>query len=128
MLVSRTSLQRPPPTSPGRPLNILFDYPGDVLIWSPGDLLKWCPGDVLIWRSRDVPGRLIRDVGPHDVLRTSSRGLSKYSNLDASRFLLTFLSECIQLTKSIQKHFNTQGLLRTSQTSKMELVRSFLRN
>ena len=37
---------RPPPTSPGRPLKILFDRPGDVLIW----------------RSRDVPGRLIRDV------------------------------------------------------------------
>ena len=53
---------RPPPTSPGRPLKILFDRPGDVPIWRPGDVLKWRPGDVLIWRSRDVPGRLIRDV------------------------------------------------------------------
>ena len=51
-----------PLTSPGRPLKILFDRPGDVLIWRPGNVLIWRPGDVLIWRSRDVPGRLIRDV------------------------------------------------------------------
>ena len=36
---------RPPPTSPGPPLNFLFYR----------DALKWRPGDVLIWRSRDVP-------------------------------------------------------------------------
>ena len=53
---------RPPPTSPGHPLKILFDRPGDVPILRPGDVLKWRPRDVLIWRSRDVPGRLIRDV------------------------------------------------------------------
>ena len=52
----------PPPTSPGRPLEILFDRPADVAIWRPGDILKWRPADVLIWRSRDVPGTLIRDV------------------------------------------------------------------
>ena len=62
ILVSRTSRGRPPPTSPGHPLKILFDRPGDVPSWRPGDVLKWRPGDVLIWRSRDVPGRLIRDV------------------------------------------------------------------
>ena len=61
---------RPPPTSPGRPLKILFDSPGDVPIWRPGDfpiwrpgdVLKCRPGDVLIWRSRNVPGSLIRDI------------------------------------------------------------------
>ena len=56
--------------SPGRPLKILFERPGDIPIWRPGDVpiwrpedvLKWRPDDVLIWRSKDVPGRLIRDV------------------------------------------------------------------
>ena len=62
ILVPRTSRGRPPPTSPGRPLKILFDHLGDVPIWRPGDVLKWRPGEVLIWRSRDVPRRLIRDV------------------------------------------------------------------
>ena len=32
ILVPRTSQGRPPPTSSGRPLNILFDRPGDVSI------------------------------------------------------------------------------------------------
>ena len=32
---------RPPPTSPWRPLKILFDRPGNVPIWRPGDVLKW---------------------------------------------------------------------------------------
>ena len=62
ILVPRTSRGHPPPTSPGRPLKILFDHSGDVLIWRPGYVLKWRPGDVKIWRSRDVPWRLIRDV------------------------------------------------------------------
>ena len=30
ILVHRTSRGRPPPTSPGRPLKVLFDHPGDV--------------------------------------------------------------------------------------------------
>ena len=38
---------------------------------------------------------------PQDVLRTSPRGPSKYSNLDVPTFFLTFLSELIRLTKSI---------------------------
>ena len=62
ILVTRTFQGCPTPTSPGRPLKILFDHPGDIPIWRPGDILKWRPGDVLIWRSRDVPGRLICDV------------------------------------------------------------------
>ena len=32
ILVPRTSRGRPPPTSPGRPLKILFDRPGEVPI------------------------------------------------------------------------------------------------
>ena len=36
-----------------------------------------------------------------DVLRTSARGLSEYSNLDVPTFFLTFLSELTRLTKSI---------------------------
>ena len=36
-----------------------------------------------------------------DVLRTSSRGLSEYSNLDVPTLFLTFLSELARLTKSI---------------------------
>ena len=48
-LVPRTP---PPPTSPGRPLKILFDHPRDVPKWRPGDFLIWCP--------KNVPGRLIR--------------------------------------------------------------------
>ena len=44
---------------------------------------------------------------PPDVLRTSYRGPSEYSNLDVPNFLLTFLLELIRLTKSILKHCNT---------------------
>ena len=36
-----------------------------------------------------------------DFPRTSPRGPSEYSNLDAAKFILTFLSEIIRLTKSI---------------------------
>ena len=61
-LVPRTSRGRSPPTSPGRPLKILFDHPGDVPNWHPRGVSKWRPGDVLIWRPRDVSGRLIQDV------------------------------------------------------------------
>ena len=61
ILVFRTSWGRPSPTSPRRPLNILFDHTGDVPIWRPRKVLKWHPGDALIWRLRDVPGSLIRD-------------------------------------------------------------------
>ena len=81
---------RPPPTSPGRRLKILFDRPGDVPIWRPGDVLKWCPWDVLIWRSRDVPrtfsGRPLEDL--------------ESTQTWVSKIFLTFLSELIRLTKS----------------------------
>ena len=96
ILVLRTSRGRPPPTSPGRLVNILLDRLGDVLIWRPRDVLKGRLEDVLIRCSRDVPGRLIRDVP-----RTSAREPSEYSNLDIPTFFLTFLSELIRLAKSI---------------------------
>ena len=38
---------------------------------------------------------------PQDVLGTSLRGFSEYSNLDVAAFFVTFLSEIIRLTKSI---------------------------
>ena len=38
ILVPRTSLGRPLPTSPGRPLKILFDHPVDVPNWRPEDV------------------------------------------------------------------------------------------
>ena len=72
-LVPKTSWGRPPPTSPGRPLKILFDCPGDVPIWRPGDVLKWRPGDVLKW---------VQGMSLGGWFRTSPRGPSEYSNLD----------------------------------------------
>ena len=135
-----TSRGRPPPTSPEHPLKILFDRPQDVPIWCPvdipiclpGDALEWRPGDVLIWRSRDVPGRLIRDV-PRTF---SGRPLedqtqTEYSNSDVPAVFVTFLSEVIRLTKCILKHFNIQGVLRTSWNFKdgafsAKLVNEFL--
>ena len=70
ILFPRTSWWRPTPTSPGRPLKILFDRPGnvpnwrpwDVPIWRPGDVLKWHPVDIIIWRSSKFHGRLIQDI------------------------------------------------------------------
>ena len=92
ILVLRTSRGRLPPTSPGRPLKILFDRPGDVPIWRLGDVLKRRPEDVLIWRSRDVPrtfsGRPLED------LQGTQTWMSPI-------FFLTFVSELIRLTKSI---------------------------
>ena len=76
ILVLRTSRGRLPPTSPGRPLKILFDRPKDVLIW----------------RSRDVPrtfsGRPLEDL----------QGTQTWMS---PNFFLTFVSELIRLTKSI---------------------------
>ena len=76
IVVPRTSRGRPPSSSPGRPLKVLCDYPGDVPnwrpgevpIWRPGDISKWRPGDVLIWRLWEVVSGC-----PQDVLRTSPR-------------------------------------------------------
>ena len=39
ILVPRSSRRRPIPTSPGRPLKILSDRPGDVPICCPGVVL-----------------------------------------------------------------------------------------
>ena len=92
------------PTSPGRPLKILFDHPGNIQIWRlgdvptwrPGDVLKWRPGNVLIWRSWDVPGRFNRDLPrcSQDVPYRTLRVLK----LACLNFFLTFLSELIRLT------------------------------
>ena len=92
--------------SPGRPLKILFDRPGDVPIrrpgdvpiWRPRDVLKWRPGDVLIWRSTYVPGRLIQDV-PRTF---AGRPLEDHQSTQTwmPKIFLTFLSELIRLTKS----------------------------
>ena len=57
---------------------------------------------------------------PEDLIKTPPRGTSKHvlemrwgHQLDVPKSLFTFLSEIIQLTKSISKQFNTQGVLRT---------------
>ena len=89
--------------SSGRPLKILFDQPGDVLKWRPGNVLSDFQGGFLRGWFVTPPGR------SQDV----PRGRSKHSNLDVPNFLLTFLSELIPLIKSILKHFNNQGVLRT---------------
>ena len=77
ILVPKTSRGRPSPTSPERPLKILFDRPGYVPICNPGDVLNWRPGDVLIWRSRDVPGRWIRDVPQRTDLESTQTWMPK---------------------------------------------------
>ena len=100
---------RPPPTSTGHSLKILFDHSGDVLIWRPVN--------VLIWRSRDVPGRLIFSSSP--------RWPSKHSHLHVPRFLLRFLLELARLTKSIWKHFNTKCVLRIQSNFTENLQNSY---
>ena len=98
--VPRTSPSNIPRTS----LKILFDRPRNVPIWRPGDVPIWHPRDVLKWRLGDVLIQRLWQVDwrrPQDVLRTSPRRPSEYSNLDVPAFFLTFLSELIRLTKSI---------------------------
>ena len=130
ILVPRMSQGRPPPTSPGRPLKILFDHPGDVpnwrpgdvLIWHPGNVLKWSPGAVLIWRIRDVPKRLIRDVP-----RTSPRlpwknilgmmGLICWMSLN---FFLHFLRNLFDSPNLSKRNSILKVYLEPSQTSKMD--------
>ena len=89
--------------------------PQDVPTTSPSNVPRTSPKDP-IWPSRGRPnltswrrpnltfkGRPWEVVSgrPQEVLRTSPRGPSKHSNLDVPKFLLTFLSELIRLTKSI---------------------------
>ena len=57
---------------------------------------------------------------PQDVLRTSPRrpwkhvlGTMWVYLLDVPKFIFTFPSELIRLTKSISEQFNTQGPFRT---------------
>ena len=95
ILVPRTSQGHPHPTSPGRLLKILFDHPGDVIgVLRRPNLTSW---ERLEMTSSGRPnlafkGRLWEaDSGrPQDVLRTSSRGTSEYSNLDVPKKILTY--------------------------------------
>ena len=99
----------------------------DVPRTFPSKVLRTSPKDS-VWPSRGHPDmtstgrpnlmfkrrRWEVDLGrPQDVLRSSPRGPSEHSNLDVPKFLLNFLSDLIRLTKSISKHFSTQGVLRT---------------
>ena len=97
-MVPTTSGGRPPSTSQGPPLKILFDRLGDVPIWHPGDVSIWRPKDVPIWHPEMTSmGRLnltfqgrpweVDSGRPQDVLRTSPRGPSEYSNLDIQKFV-----------------------------------------
>ena len=111
ILVPRTSRQRPPPTSPGRPLKILFDHPGDVPIW--------LRGDVLIWRSRDVPGRLFRDV-PRKFSGHPLEDLQSTQTWMSQNFFWLFFQNLFDwpnLSKSIS---TLKVYWEPSQTSKME--------
>ena len=115
----------PTPTSPGRPLKILFDRSGDVPTWRTGkvpiwvrrDILKWRSGDVLIWLSRDVSGNLIRtylgrsrDV-PWRTFRVLILGCSK------KIFYFFFRTYWIKLYKSIS---TLKVYWEPSETSKTE--------
>ena len=58
ILVPGTCRGRPPPTSPGRLLKILFDRPVDVPIWRSRDVPK-----TLIWNvPRTFSGRPLEDL------------------------------------------------------------------
>ena len=57
ILIPRTSRGRPPSTSPGRSLKLLFNHPGDVPIWRPWDVLIYLQGMSLGGWFRTSPGR-----------------------------------------------------------------------
>ena len=57
ILIPRTSHRRPPSTSPGRSLKLLFNHPGDVPIWRPWDVLIYVQGMSLGGWFRTSPGR-----------------------------------------------------------------------
>ena len=120
ILVPRTSRGRPPPTS-------LRTSPKDP-IWPP-------PGRP--WGRPEMPSRgrpnltfkgrpwEIDSGHPQDVLRTSPRGSSEYSNLDVAAFFRTFfqaLFDWSNLSKSIS---TLKMYWEPSETSKME---HFLQN
>ena len=101
ILIRSLSRGCPPPTSPGRPLKILFDVPiwrpREVLTWRPWIVLNWRLRDVLIWRSMDVPARLIRDVSK----LFSGRPLEDLQSIWTWMFLLFF--NCSFRTYSIDQ-------------------------
>ena len=89
--------------------------PQDVPRTSPSNVPRTSPKDP-IWPSRGRPNIMswghpnltfkgrpweVDSRRPQDFLRTSLRGSSEYSNLDAPVFFVTFLSGVIRLTKSI---------------------------
>ena len=111
-LPANIGLQDVPTTSPS---NVLRTFPKDPIWPFLGrlDLTSQARINLTSWgspettskertnlTSRNVPGRLIRGE-PRTFSRRPPRGPSKHSNLDVPRFLLTFLSELIRLTKSI---------------------------
>ena len=93
-----------PRTSPS---NVPRTFPKDP-IWPPRgrpNLTSWGRPEMT---SRGRPNLTFKgrpwkvDLGhPQDVLSRSLRGFSEYSKLNIPAFFVTFLSELIQLTKSI---------------------------
>ena len=65
ILVPRASQVRPPPTSSGHSLKILFAHFGEVLIWVPGtpqsDVLDRSRNDVQETCQSDVKGTSLED-------------------------------------------------------------------
>ena len=126
MLVPRTSRKRPPPTSPGRPLKILFDHPGDILIWRPVNVQKWRPWNVLIWCPRDIPGRLIRDVlrtilgRPQENHQNTSLGQCGVICLMSLNFFLFFFWNLCDWPNLSKSNSVLKVYLEPSRTSKME--------
>ena len=83
----------------GHPLKILFDYTGDIPIYCPVQ-------GTFNLMSKGRPCE-IESGRPQDIIRTFPRGPSKHvfgtmwgHLLHVSKFLFTFLSKLIRLTKS----------------------------
>ena len=101
-----------------------FESPYNVPKTSPKDPIWPSRGlsDLTAWGRLNLKGSSWEgDLGRcQDVLRTSPRGPSKHvfgtvcgHLLNVPKFLFTFLSELIRLTKSIWKQFNTQSVFIT---------------
>ena len=102
--VPKTSPSNVPRTSPKDPIWPSWGHPD---LTSPGrpNIASWGRPEMM---SRGCPNLTLKGLPwevdsrrPQDVLRTSLRGSSEYSNLDVPVFFVTFLSELIRLTKSI---------------------------
>ena len=107
ILVPRTSPGRPPPTSPGRILKILFNHLG-----GQPNLTSWRRPEMTSRGRLNLTskGHSWKDDSrhPQNVLRTSTRGPSKHvlgtmwsHLLDVPKFLFLFLLGLIRFTKSI---------------------------